>query len=168
MSKSIFTVLDDNKSLVVKRTFSAPKESIWAAYTEADKLAKWWGPKGWETEVKEMDFRVGGPWFYAMTCKDEAQGDWFGKSSCGKGVYDAIKPQDSFSYTDYFTDEDGTITPGMPTSRTTIELMQDNGETTITSTSEFESVEALKQVLDMGMQEGFDQTWDNLEIFLNS
>lgn len=166
MSNSIFTILDDKKTLRVQRTFDAPKSAVWSAYTEADKLAQWWGPKGWETEVKEMDFSVGGYWFYCMTCKDEAQGEWFGQSSCGKGVYNAISPEDSFTYTDYFTDENGTITPDMPTSTTKIELTEEDGKTTINSTSVFESEEALTQVMEMGMEQGFDQTWDNLENFL--
>lgn len=168
MTKSSFTVLEDNKTLVVERTFEASKHAVWSAYTEADKLSKWWGPKGWTTEVKELDLRVGGHWFYIMTCRDETQTEWYGKNSSGKGVYDALQPEDSLSYTDYFTDDEGTITPGMPVSKTKIDLSEKNGQTTIISTTEFESPEALKQVLGMGMQEGFDQTWDNLETFLNS
>jgi uncharacterized protein YndB with AHSA1/START domain len=168
MAKTTFTITDDKKTLVIERTFEAPKSKVWQAYTEADKLEKWWGPTGWETEVKEMDFRDGGHWLYCMTCKDEAQGEWFGKSSCGKGVYDNIKPEDLLGYTDYFADENGKVTPGMPTSHTLLELVEKDGATTITSTLEFESEEALKQVLEMGMKEGFEQTWDNLEIYLQN
>ncbi len=168
MSNSVFTIKDDKKTLVVTRTFAATKSAVWSAYTEAEKLEKWWGPKGWETKVLEMDFRVGGHWLYCMTCKDEAQGEWFGQSSCGKGVYEAISPEDSFAYTDYFTDEKGTITPGMPASNTSIELQEVDGKTTIVSTTYFDSEDALKQVMEMGMEAGFDQTWDNLEIFLRA
>lgn len=166
MSESTFTILDDKMTLVVERTFQAERSKVWAAYTTADLLEKWWGPTGWETEVKEMEFRDGGHWLYCMVCKDKNQGEWFGQSSCGKGVYDSISPEDSFAYTDYFTDENGVETPGMPSSRTVLHFIESNGSTTITSTSIFESPEALKQVIEMGMKEGFDQTWDRLEAFL--
>ena len=168
MSKSEFTVQDDKKTLVVKRSFKATKSAVWSAYSEAEKLAKWWGPKGWTTEVLSMDFKVGGFWLYKMTCRDESQGEWFNQSSCGKGVYDMIQPEDTFAYTDYFTDENGVETPGMPASRTVTELVENDGKTTVTCTTDFGSEEALSQVMAMGMQEGFDQTWDNLETFLTS
>lgn len=168
MTKAVFTIQEDGKTLVARRTFQAPKSKVWAAYTEADKLAKWWGPKGWTTEVKELNFSVGGTWFYTMTCKDPAQTDWYNKNSSGKAIYSVINPQDSFSYTDYFTDDDGNVTPGMPTTNVTVLLTEANGKTTLSTTSAYDSPEALKQVLAMGMEEGFDQTWDNLETFLQS
>lgn len=166
MNETTFTILDDKKTLEVKRTFSAPIDTLWSAYTEADKIAQWWGPKGWVTEVKAMNFTEGGHWLYCMTCKDEAQGEWFGQSSCGKGVFGAIHPKVSFEYTDYFTDENGEITPGMPVSTTVLRFSELDNKTTITSTTVFESAESLHQVMEMGMQEGFTQTWDNLENFL--
>jgi uncharacterized protein YndB with AHSA1/START domain len=168
MGKTNFTVAEDKKTLIIERTFDAPKSKVWSAYSEAEKLEKWWGPEGWVTEVKEMNFTDGGHWLYAMTCQDEAQGEWFGKSSCGKAVYDKIVPEDSISYTDYFTNEAFEITPGMPTSYTELEFIENGGSTLIHSVTTFENEAALKEVLEMGMQEGFDQTWNNLENYLAS
>ncbi|MDB5182507.1 MAG: Activator of Hsp90 ATPase 1 family protein [Candidatus Saccharibacteria bacterium] len=166
--KSTFTVQDDQKTLVMTRDFTAPKDKVWAAYTEADKLAKWWGPTGWTTEVKELNFSVGGTWFYIMTCKDPSDAEWYNKNSAGKGIYDAIDAKNSFGYTDFFTDDEGNVLPGMPSTKITVAFAEKNGVTTLTSTAAYATPESLKQVLEMGMEEGFNQTWNNLETFLNS
>ncbi len=166
MSNTKFTIADDKKTLIAERTFQAPKSKVWEAYTKPEILAKWWGPKGWETEIKHMDFTEGGYWHYGMKCVDPEQKEWFGQVSWGKGTYEQIDPEDSFAYTDAFCDENAVETPGMPTSRTVVKLEERGDATTLTSTSEFESPEALKTVIDMGMEEGFDQTWDNLEAIL--
>lgn len=162
MSKMIFTVGDDGRTLTVRRTFKAPKSAVWRAFSDPALLAQWWGPRGWETEIKHMDFSDGGYWHYGMKCTDIQQGDWYGKTSWGHGTYQNINPQDSFEYTDAFSDENGTINPDMPIARTIVELTESGGATTVTSTTIYDTAEALAQVLEMGMKEGLTQTWDRL------
>lgn len=166
MNKTVFTVASDRKTLIVERRFNARKSKVWDAYTRPELVAKWWGPRGWETEIKHMDFSDGGYWHYGMRCLDPEQGEWYGKTTWGKATFENIKPQDSFEYTDEFCDENGVVTPGMPTSRTVLILKEENGVTTVTGRTEYETPEALAQVLEMGMEEGFSQTWDRLEEFL--
>ncbi len=167
MNKSNFTVSDDKKTLIMERTFNSTKDKFWDAYTEAEALEKWWGPVGWETEVKKLDFSEGGSWFYIMKCVDENQGEWFGKTSAGIAVYKNIKPKDSFEYTDYFADDDGNIKSDMPSALTTFELRDNqNGTTTLITKTSYDTEDGLKQVLEMGMEEGFAQTLDRLEEYL--
>ena len=163
MRETKFTILDDEKTLVVERTFPAPRSNVWAAWTTPELFAKWWGPRGWTTEVKHMDFQPGGYLLYGMKCEDPQQTDWYGKYSWGKSVYDQIDAENSFSYTDYFSDENGVVTPGMPVMKIDLVFAEVDGETSVTSTGVFESPEALKQVIEMGMKEGLTQTWDRLE-----
>ncbi len=163
MDKTTFTVEDDKKTLVAERTFDAPKHKVWQAYSDPEVLAKWWAPKGWETTIKHMNFADGDYWHYGMKCVDEEQGDWFGQTSWGKGVYDSIAPEDSFAYTDMFTDENGEATPGMPVTRTVVNLNEADGKTAVRTVSVYDTPESLAQVLEMGMKEGFSQAWDNLE-----
>lgn len=163
MSKMRFAVGTDKRTLTVRRTFSAPKSKVWQAFANPALLAQWWGPRGWETEIKHMDFSDGGYWHYGMRCTDIEQSDWYGKASWGRATYKNITPQESFEYTDAFCDENGKIAGDMPVARTIVELTESEGATTVTSTTVYETTEALAQVLEMGMREGLTQTWDKLE-----
>jgi len=167
MYKTKFTVAGDKKTLVVERAFDATRSKVWDAFTNPKLLAKWWGPRGWETEIRHMEFSDGGYWHYGMKCIDPAQKDWYGNTSWGKATYKNIKPQDSFEYTDMFCDENGVTTPGMPVARSTLTFTEVGGITTVTSRTEYETPEALAQVLKMGMEEGLSQTWDRLDESLN-
>lgn len=166
MTETRFTVAEDKKTLIVERHFQAEKSKVWQAYTDPALLAQWWGPKGWETEIRHMDFTVGGYWHYCMRCVDKAQGDFFGMESWGKGTYTAISPEDTFSCDDEFCDEQGVAVPGMPLAHMTVELEALAESTRLTSTTRYDTPEALAQVLEMGMEEGLTQTLDNLESLL--
>ena len=68
----------ESKTLIIERSFNAPKDRLWQFYAVKEKFEQWWGPEGWETTTKEFDFTPGGQVHYAMKCVDEAQGEWFG------------------------------------------------------------------------------------------
>jgi uncharacterized protein YndB with AHSA1/START domain len=46
----------------ITRVFDAPREEVWAAWTEPARIAQWWGKRGWSTPVSsvEIDPRPGG------------------------------------------------------------------------------------------------------------
>ena len=62
--------LPSDREIVVSRTFDAPRRLVWQAWTKAEHLTQWWGPKGWTLPVCEVDFRPGGTWFYCMQGPD--------------------------------------------------------------------------------------------------
>lgn len=161
-----FTVGDDKKTLITERTFKARAHKLWAAYSEAELFAKWWGPRGWDTEVRHMDFREGGYLHYGMTCVDPEQKDWFGKSSWAMSTYTKIVPEQLLAYTDAFCDEDGEIFTDMPTMDVEVKFVANGDHTKLINTTTFASEEALTQIIEMGVEEGFRQTWDCLEDFL--
>jgi uncharacterized protein YndB with AHSA1/START domain len=70
----------DNRILSLERTFNAPLKLVWEAWTQAEHIAQWWGPKGMEIKITEQDFRVGGKWKYTMQMPD-------GKEFISEGVY---------------------------------------------------------------------------------
>lgn len=167
MTETTFTVAEDNRTLVVEHMFAAPRSKVWAAWTTPELFAKWWGPRGWSTEVKHMDFQPGGYLLYGMKCEDPRQTDWYGKYSWGKSVYNQIDAEKSFAYTDYFSNENGVETPDMPVMQIQVTFEDVDAGTRVISTSVFESSDALQQVLDMGMEDGLRQTWDRLEELVN-
>jgi len=94
-------------TLKVERVFAAPRDLVFKAWSEVDRLAQWWGPTGWTLPVCTVDFRPGGVWHYCM------QGPG-GEQSWGKAVYSEIVPGHRIVYTDSFSDEAGNSVPGMP------------------------------------------------------
>lgn len=145
----------DAKTLTIEREFDATKERVWKAYADQETFEKWWGPEGWETKAKEFNFAPGGRVHYDMKCVDENQGEWFGKSSWGVMLIDAVDAPHSFTYTDYFSDEDGTLNEEMPALKVTNEFIEENGVTKLVSRSFADSAEQIEQLLQMGMVEGF-------------
>jgi uncharacterized protein YndB with AHSA1/START domain len=59
--------------LVVRRTFDAPVEELWKAWTDPAYVKRWWGPKGFTCPVAEMDVRVGGTSLVAMTSPEHGE-----------------------------------------------------------------------------------------------
>jgi uncharacterized protein YndB with AHSA1/START domain len=46
--------------MVMTRVFDAPRELVFKAWTEPERLKRWWGPKGFTNPVCEVDVRPGG------------------------------------------------------------------------------------------------------------
>lgn len=142
--------------LIVDRTFDAPRDLVWAAFTEPERMAKWWGPRGWDTTNKTMDVRPGGIWHYCMAGPD-------GMESWGKAEYKEITPKDRIVYVDWFSDADGNANEQMPSVLTTFEFQEvELKKTRVYATAEYATVEALEQVTAMGMVQGLSESLDKL------
>jgi uncharacterized protein YndB with AHSA1/START domain len=48
------------RDLVITRDFDAPRELVFAAWTDPRHVAQWWGPKDFTNPVCEVDARPGG------------------------------------------------------------------------------------------------------------
>lgn len=159
--------VENDRVLVLERVFSAPRELVYRMFKEPEHLKRWWGPRGWELTVCNIDFRPGGIWHYCMKCMDENQGTFYGMESWGKGVYKDIAEPETIAYTDYFSDAEGNSNDEMPATEVTMEFIDLGGKTKLVNRSEYVSSEALQSVMDMGMLQGITETWDRLEERLN-
>lgn len=153
----------ENKKLIVEFIANGPKEKVWRAYADKDWFEQWWGPEGWETSVKEFNFAPGGRIHYGMKCVDRNQGEWFGQVSWGMMVIDSVSEGESFTYTDYFSDEEGMLNQEMPALKVTNEFVEESDKTKIISTSLADSAEQIEQLLQMGMIEGFSSQLNKLD-----
>lgn len=54
----------------ITRVLRAPRDRVWSAWSEADQLEQWWGPKGCTVEIRRFEFRPGGFVHYAMKFAD--------------------------------------------------------------------------------------------------
>ena len=165
MSETKITKNADTFELIMERTFDAPLERVWKAWT-GEEINKWWGPHGWETTTKHMDFSPGGYWHYGMKCVDKNQGEWFGKESWGKAVFKEVDAPNRFVYEDHFVDAEGNETPGMPVMTIAMEFTEADGKTTVKSTGKFQSKEDYDKVIGMGVEQGAAETWDRLAEYL--
>lgn len=55
-----------DRELVTTRLINAPRERVFAAFSDPDNMSQWWGPNGFSTTTYEMAFEVGGVWRYMM------------------------------------------------------------------------------------------------------
>lgn len=158
----------EGQELVLERTFNAPRERVFQAFSNAEHLTQWWGPRGWTLTFCTIDFRPEGIWHYCMKCVDPAQGDFYGYESWGKAVYEMIEANEKIVYMDYFSDAEGNIVEGMPHGHITMLFADVSGTTQLISRSRFESVEDLQQSVNMGVEQGINETWDRLEEYVDS
>lgn len=59
----------------ITRTFNAPRDLVWRAWTDAEELAGWFHPMGVTAETVSVDLRVGGRYRYTMI--NETTGEQF-------------------------------------------------------------------------------------------
>lgn len=158
----------EDKVLILEREFNAPRELVFQAFTQAEHLKHWWGPKGWTLPVCHVDFRVGGVWHYCMKCEDKNQGDFYGMESWGKSVYREIIVPEKIVAVDYFSDAEGNEAPNMPATIVTLEFFETENGTKVINRGEYASAEDVQKVMDMGMLQGVTETWDRLAQHLES
>ena len=60
----------DDRVLVITRVFDAPRELVWKAFTDPERMRQWWGPKGFSVIASKMDLRPGGTYHYGMRAPD--------------------------------------------------------------------------------------------------
>src|SRR5690349_725073 len=59
-----------DREIVLARVFEAPRDLVFRAWTEKEHFAKWFGPRGFTTTIKEADMRVGGRLRFDMRAPD--------------------------------------------------------------------------------------------------
>lgn len=58
------------REIVIARVFDAPRELVFDAWTRAEHLPLWFGPKGFTLTTREIDVRVGGRWRFVFQGPD--------------------------------------------------------------------------------------------------
>lgn len=53
---------ESDREIVVKRTIEGPRQLVFDAFTDVDRLGRWWGPNGARITTRAFDFRPGGVW----------------------------------------------------------------------------------------------------------
>ncbi|MFL5586588.1 MAG: SRPBCC family protein [Ktedonobacteraceae bacterium] len=154
MTAKTTTILAEpgKQEILITREFDAPRELVFKACTNPELIPQWWGPRNLSTEVDKMDVRPGGQWRFLNR---DAQGNAYGFH----GVYhEVLAPEriiDTFEF------------EGLPeTGHVTLETMKleplPGGRTRLTVQSVFQSVADRDGMLQSGMEEGLNETYDRL------
>ena len=143
-----------NRTLSLERTFNAPLDLVWEAWTEPEHIAQWWGPKGMKTKVLEHDFTVGGQWKYAMTMPD-------GSEFIADGIYVDIVPKERIVSSANFKP----MTEGVEIQAI---FKGDGDKTHFTFNCVHETEEYCKQQEEMGFYNGWGSVFERLAEFVTS
>ena len=170
LTSNLEAIQNETGDFILIRVFDAPRELVFKAWTEADRLAQWWGPKGFSWVACKLDLRPGGLFHYAMRTPDGAHTMW------GKFVFREVAPPERLAFVVSFSDEQGGTTRH-PMSATwplevlnTITFTQIDGKTTVVLRgAPINATEEERATFDAGrgsMQQGFKGTMDNLAEYL--
>jgi uncharacterized protein YndB with AHSA1/START domain len=91
------------QDFVIARVFDAPRDLVWRAFTEPERISQWMSPKGAAAVAAKMDFRPGGTYHYGVRTPD-------GGAMWGKYVYREIDAPKRLVWVNSFSDEAGGIT----------------------------------------------------------
>ena len=160
---------DHNGAFILSRTFDAPRDVVFRAFTEPERMKHWWGPKGFTVIASTMDLRPGGTYHYGLKAPD-------GGAMWGKFVYREVATPERLVFVNAFSDENGGITrhPMSPTwpleMLSTFGFTEEHGRTTFTVTwSPLDPSPEERATFDAahdGMRQGWSGTMDQLAAYL--
>ena len=134
-------------TMTIVADFPAKLQRLWDAYADPRQLEKFWGPPTYPATFTRHDMFVGGRSAYTMVGPE-------GDISRGYWEFLDVKAPHSFEVRDGFCRPDGTPNTDMPSMRMTFEFEATNSGSRLTTTTFFNSVDELEQLLNMGMEEG--------------
>ena len=153
-----------DRELVVTRVFNAPRELVWKALTEPERLEHWWGPKGFTSRIQKLELRPGGTFLYNQRNAEglEMWGKWVYREidragSAGNHLF-VYRREGQFSRATHFN------RTGRSRSLTESTFTEHQGRTTITiRMTPINATESERKTFDDGrnsMEQGFAGTFD--------
>src|SRR5512134_4087797 len=137
----------DDLTLTVVGDYPVPVQRLWDAYADPRQLERFWGPETWPATFTRHDMSAGGRSEYYMTGPDgtRARGYW---------RFLAVEPGRQIEVEDGFAHDDGRPNEAMPTMRMVFTFEPTTRGSRMTGVTYFPSVEAMQQLVEMGMVEG--------------
>jgi uncharacterized protein YndB with AHSA1/START domain len=151
--RAVLTTPGD-REIRVERVFDAPRDRVFATYTDPDLIPEWWGPRRMTTIVDVMDVRTGGSWRFVA--RDE-----HGSESGFRGTYREVTPPDRIVQT---FEWEGM--PGYVSLETASFEELDDGRTRVVTTSLFYTPQERDGMIESGMEGGMQETYERLDELL--
>lgn len=154
------------KEVTFERTYNAPLQKVWQAWTDPEQLKKWWGPNDVTIPECEVDLQVGGRLYIVMQAT-EAMGEYAGTRWPMEATFTTVEEPTKLTY------DAKAWTEGMEET-TTIETVQvltlteEDGKTKL-----YVKAAILKAGPDAGMavegmKYGYEQQFTKLESYLSA
>jgi uncharacterized protein YndB with AHSA1/START domain len=161
-----------DRTITISRDFRASRESLFRAWTTKEGIAAWWGPKGFRTDVRELDLRVGGRYHFVMIDAD-------GNEYPVQGEYSVVEPPSKLVMSDdircmprEWLEENAAeeLASGAPIEGWGTLTLTDLGDgmTRLTLATRCINDRIRDGLVAAGMNEGFDESFDKLEDWLEA
>ena len=139
-----------DREIRVERVFDAPRDRVFAVYTDPALIPEWWGPRDTTTAVDRMDVRRGGSWRFVIRNSD-------GSETGFRGTYREVVPPERIVQTFEWEGMPGHVSVETAT-------FEDLGERTkVTTVSIFHTTEERDGMIGSGMEGGLNETYARLD-----
>jgi len=139
-----------DREIHVERVFEAPRDRVFAVYTDPELIPEWWGPRDTTTVVDRMEVRSGGSWRFLVRNSDRSETGF-------RGTYCEVAPPERIVQTFEWEGMPGHVSVETAT-------FEDLGDRTkVTTTSIFHTPEERDGMLGSGMQRGMNETYARLD-----
>jgi uncharacterized protein YndB with AHSA1/START domain len=154
IGKTTYATVSD-REFAIMRSFEAPRALIWDAFTKPEHMRRWLlGPGDWEMTVCDVDLRPGGGWRMAWRKAD-------GETMELSGEYQVVQAPERLVNTERWGEP-------WPETLNTVEFVEEDGITTVTTTILYPSSEARDAAVSSGMKEGVNLSYNRLARLLSS
>jgi uncharacterized protein YndB with AHSA1/START domain len=142
-----------DREIHVERVFDAPRDRVFAAYTDPDLVPEWYGPHGTTTVVDVMDVRPGGQWRFVIRDPDGTEHGF-------RGTYREVTPPERIVQSWEWEGMPGHVSIESAT-------FEDLGDRTrVKTVTQFHTPEERDGMLASGMEKGMNETFARLDALL--
>lgn len=157
------------KPFVISRELAAPRERVWQAWTEQERLRQWMSPKDFAVIAAKLDLRPGGSYHYGLRMPD-------GMEVWGMWVFREIKPPERLVFVQSFSDPQRgmarhPLAPDWPAKMLSTVSFEPKGKGTLL-TIQWQPIEATEVELKVfdgarpSMTQGWSGTFEKLTAYL--
>ena len=141
-----------DRVLKIERVFDAPRSLVFKAWTESEHMARWWGPRGFKSEVLKNELRPGGSYRIHMRGPD-------GTVYPMTGVFQEVVEPERLVSTSAALDEKG---DPLFEVLNTVTFAEQGGKTKLTLHARVTKTTAKAARYLAGMEQGWSQSLDRL------
>jgi uncharacterized protein YndB with AHSA1/START domain len=142
-----------DREIHIERVYDAPRDRVFAVYTDPQLIPEWWGPYGTTAVVDQMDVRPGGSWRFVTHSSD-------GSETAFRGTYREVTAPERIVQTFEWEGMPGHVSVETAT-------FEDLGDRTkVTTSAIFHTTEERDGMLASGMERGMNETCARLDAVL--
>ena len=143
-----------DREILIERVFDAPRDRVYAAFTDPELIPQWWGRQEDTTTVDKLDVRPGGDWRFVTVSSSD------GEEHAFRGTFREVDPPERIVWTFEWEGMPGYISVETTT-------FEDLGEQTkVISRSLFHTTEERDGMIEAGMEKGLSESYEKLDELL--